>query len=489
MPPLSWSYKQIAEFPGKFEEYYNDHFGLRDSLVFYQQLFSFKLFNVSSSDFVTVGRDEWLFFNGDGAMHAFMGLMPLSSVYLQSCRWTLQDRRDWLAEQGIKYLFLPVPNKESIYPEFLPRRIQRRAGKSLYDQIISSLEEQPGFAEYLDLKKTFLEKKHDKQLYFRTDSHWNYNGAFVAYRDIVSGLTLQGIPVAPLSAQDLNWRTTDFSGDLTVLLHMYNTLHEVAPLVEVEHPCPSAPHRAAAPVAAAAGLAGFADDPRHFVMVQGCVDSKSTVLVIHDSFGEFLKPFLSNSFAKVFYVKRGLSEIKDFIEWARPDVIIDQRVERNLLLALAPDRAIETVLLKKRFPQSDNLVFRLDRRSTEEDFTHLPTVAVEQRADGLLIKSEEQYPFLSFTYDPGPGAAPLMVRMSLTSSQETQWLLYYATEEFSDFLPAHTISMPVQKGYNEFFFRLPYPGTAGKLQFHPGVAPGEYVLHSFSIKREGRGQL
>jgi len=41
-PQWGWSPDQIIEFPEKFEMYYDDHFGLREKLVFYQQFFSFK---------------------------------------------------------------------------------------------------------------------------------------------------------------------------------------------------------------------------------------------------------------------------------------------------------------------------------------------------------------------------------------------------------------------------------------------------------------
>lgn len=135
-----------------------------------------------------MGADGWLFFNGDGALDAFLGLKQLSPVHLQSYQWELMNRRDWLAEQGITYVFLPVPNKESIYPEYLPWWIRDNAGISLYDQIVGYLDGNIGFSEYIDLKKRFLKQKNEKQLYLMTDSHWNLYGVFSVYNAITKVL-------------------------------------------------------------------------------------------------------------------------------------------------------------------------------------------------------------------------------------------------------------------------------------------------------------
>jgi len=485
LPQLTWSPKQLEEFPEKFEQYYNDHFGLRDHLAFYQQLFSFKVFKISSSPIVTVGKDEWLFYNGDRAMLAYLGLTPISPVFLESYRWTLMDRRDWLAEKEIRYIFLPVPNKESIYPEFLPRRVRKNAGVSLYDQIISYLKNHPGFSEYLDLKNIFLGKKKSSRLYLKTDSHWNVNGAFLTYKHIVNKLKEQDIPVRLLRKEEIDWGTVDYSGDLAMFLNLYKFVTEIAPKMNEVKPYDK--HTADLNQTQQQNkleFEKFRHDPRNFVMVQEFSANTTSVLLIHDSFGGFLQPFLAQSFGTVYSVQRGFSEIKDFIDTVRPDVVIDQRVERNLLVALALDQSLQKELVKKQFPQSNNIRLHIDANSGDREFTSSVGVEVNSMDDGLQIQSEEQYPTLVFQYTSGDGEAPLMVRIQLSSHQQTKWLLYYTTEETTNFTPAHTLSMEVKKGYNEYFFRLPDPGSVGKIQFHPGDAPGEYLLHSFIVKRQ-----
>jgi hypothetical protein len=482
-PKLEWNLDQVVEFPAKFEKYYNDHFGLRDLLVSYQQFISYKVFKVSSSPFVTVGKDNWLFFNGDAALDAYLGFIQVSRVHLETYQWVLKDRRDWLAEKGIGYVFVPVPNKESIYPEHIPWRIKQNAGTSLYDQIVFCLNEHPGFSNYIDLKEVFFRQKENELLYLKTDSHWNMKGAFTAYRKIGVKVKEQNIPMHLLKKEDVNWKTVTFSGDLATYLHLQDCINEIAPEINGINPCEGTLGEIKQNEQETSIFNKFNGDSRNFVRVQECAENETSALVIHDSFGNFLWPFLNRSFGTVYYVNRGFNEIKDFIEAIQPDVVIDQRVERNILKALEPDRALENEMAGKQFHQLKHNLLQIDKNSGSAEVVSSAEVKVLSVDDGLQIRSEKQYPALGFQYDPGESKGSVVVQIRLSSQQETQCLLNYTTKEKSVFIPSHTLGLDVKKGYNEFYFRLPEPGTKGKLQFHPGAAPGEYLLHSFVVKR------
>ena len=483
LPKLEWALDQVLAFPKEFEKYYNDHFGLRDFLVSCQQFISYKVFKVSSTSSVTVGKDDWLFFNGDAALDAYLGLIQVAKVYLETYQWVLRDRKDWLTEKGIGYVFVPVPNKESVYPEHIPWRIKQNAGISLYDQIVFYLNKHPDFSNYLDLKKIFLRQKEDGLLYLKTDSHWNMKGAFVAYKRIGVKIKDQHIPMHLLDKDDINWKTVNFSGDLATYLHLQNRISEIAPDINGIKPCGQSLETITQNEQDTLIFDKFNGDSRNFVRVQECAENETSALVIHDSFGDFLRPFLNRSFGTVYYVNRGFNEVKDFIEAIQPDVVIDQRVERNILKALEPDRALENEMAGKQFHQLRHSLLQIDRNSGVTEVVSSAEVMVSSMADGLQIRSAKQFPALGFQYDPGNKEGSVVVQVRLSSQQNTQCLLNYTTEEESAFIPLHTLGLDVKKGYNEFYFRLPDPGPEGKLQFYPGVSPGEYLLHSFVVKR------
>lgn len=98
----------------------------------------------------------------------------------------IRSFRDQLQAQGIRLLVVPVPNKESVYPEMLAKRAEY-AGVVVCEQTRRLLDqlEQSGI-EYLDLFDVFRRAKEGKRpsdprpLFLAQDSHWSPEGARVA---------------------------------------------------------------------------------------------------------------------------------------------------------------------------------------------------------------------------------------------------------------------------------------------------------------------
>jgi hypothetical protein len=82
-----------------------------------------------------------------------------------------------LKERGIRFIFLPIPNKEDIYHEFLPDK--RRP--VFLDQLMEALTLRR--IETLNIQKCFEEaKRGGESLYIADDSHWNESGVKIAAR-------------------------------------------------------------------------------------------------------------------------------------------------------------------------------------------------------------------------------------------------------------------------------------------------------------------
>ncbi len=122
-----------------------------------------------------------------------MGQIPFSDQELKMWKRTLEERRDWLKEQGSEYVFVLAPTKAFIYPEFLPKRLQRKKqGQTRYVQLAQYLRKSSDIY-FIDLLPALLEEKRNREyplLYYKTDFHWNFYGSFIAYREIVTKLAL-----------------------------------------------------------------------------------------------------------------------------------------------------------------------------------------------------------------------------------------------------------------------------------------------------------
>jgi len=81
-----------------------------------------------------------------------------------------------LKKEGIRFIFLPIPNKENIYHEYLPN--SRRP--VFLGQLIQELKSRN--IETVDTQRAFEDEyqNHSMLLYFLDDSHWNPKGVKLA---------------------------------------------------------------------------------------------------------------------------------------------------------------------------------------------------------------------------------------------------------------------------------------------------------------------
>src|ERR1035441_2650174 len=102
------------------EAYFNDHFGFRKKLIRWFQNWKLGLFHDRTVYNVITGRNGWLFTSDLQMVEHYLGMKKLTPAELKSWQTLLEKRRDWLAQRGIKYLFVIPPDKQTIYPEELP---------------------------------------------------------------------------------------------------------------------------------------------------------------------------------------------------------------------------------------------------------------------------------------------------------------------------------------------------------------------------------
>ena len=141
---------------------------------------------------VVVGRDGWYFFK-PGLKYMLARHDPKKdSKGTNDAIGAIVDFRNQLAARGIHLLVVPVPNKESIYPDRLI------TGRKNIEPMIAprtrELMENLGAAniEFVDLFKEFRGALNEGQLYLAQDTHWSPIGIEVAARAISRRLTELG---------------------------------------------------------------------------------------------------------------------------------------------------------------------------------------------------------------------------------------------------------------------------------------------------------
>ncbi len=188
--PSGWH--GLQDYAAGLEVYFNDHFGCRKCLLQWHNRSRWALFKYQNNRNVLVGKDGWLFFTVGDSVDHYSGQLQFTAEELHDWQVLLERRRDWLARRGIAYLFVVTPDKHSIYPEELPDwLVKSKVGsQTKLDQFIAYMHEH-STVPVLDQRKVVLDAKPICPTYFKTDVHWNFFGAFVAYQELMQTLAQQ----------------------------------------------------------------------------------------------------------------------------------------------------------------------------------------------------------------------------------------------------------------------------------------------------------
>jgi alginate O-acetyltransferase complex protein AlgJ len=297
-PIIKWDY--LDPFPLAYENYYTDHFSFRNHLIRIKSLFIIKVFNQSPMpDRVLVGKENWLYHVKDELEH-YKATYLLSQAQLDSITDEMIRRKEYLNQKGIHLYFAIAPTKYTIYPEHLPSSIHKMNNLTRTDQVINVLKD--AGINVIDLRKPLLEAKGKNLLYFKTDNHWNPYGGFVASAYIID-LIKKDFPNLPsLSLNDYNITQISVKGGNTAhMLSMENQFEDISYKFEQINPI-----RAKEAKKTGYPLPPYFPDPSEYEIVyESGNDSLPSIIVIRDSFGQAVIPFLSQSFNRSLYIFDG----------------------------------------------------------------------------------------------------------------------------------------------------------------------------------------
>jgi hypothetical protein len=182
-----------ARWPGwsqlttkRLERWFNDRVGFRQELLDAHAISRWRWFGLPVSPAVAVGPNGWLFLQQSSLFDRPLGRQQGRDDHLR--RWVehLDERRRWLAERGIRYLVVIAPDKQSIYPEELPRSLQFLDDHPLLGEFHTRARDQG--IETIDLVPVLREAKARGRIYLINDTHWNGMGSWFATRAVLARL-------------------------------------------------------------------------------------------------------------------------------------------------------------------------------------------------------------------------------------------------------------------------------------------------------------
>jgi len=331
LPEFPDSRAALAAFPARFERFFDDRFGLRPTLVKIDHFAKVIVFGVSPVSKVLVGKSGWLYFKGEDTKafdRWYRGTDPFSDTQIAALREELLARTAFLASRGIPFIVVIVPEKYSVYPEFLPDWATPVVAKSSLDRVVADLARHPQL-NVIDLRAILRAAKAADRVYYQTDSHWNYLGSMVGYAALMQEATrlLPGLTTAPAERPPYVAGADYYSGDLTQMLGLPRVLREedIAPLGKI----------LAAPEKRCAQREAVGEPADTEVYVYRCPNApRVTALVYRDSNAIPLIPMLAENFARSTFVSSAQLD-SALVDRLRPDIVIEEMVERTLAFPAA----------------------------------------------------------------------------------------------------------------------------------------------------------
>jgi alginate O-acetyltransferase complex protein AlgJ len=222
-PQFKWNKKALLSFPARFEAAFSDRFGFRAFLVRTQALAKFYWLHMSPSSKVVLGRDGWLYLAE--SMDEYRGIRRLPFATIQKWLQEFKAKKAFFESRNIKYLVVIAPNKETVYPEFLPTNIRQIQNKLYIDDLMNAWPADSRL-NILDLREPLASAKSTGRLYLKTDSHWNQLGAALASDAIINRLSFWFPELQPQTNSHAFRTERGNAGDLSQLMGLADRMRE-----------------------------------------------------------------------------------------------------------------------------------------------------------------------------------------------------------------------------------------------------------------------
>lgn len=179
-------FKDIKNFPKKFENYFNDHLPFKNEIRKTRSKIYANIFGISSSSSVILGADGWLFFTGDTTLTDYNKTTSYSESEKKKIMNSLAKTNDILNNNNIDFYILVIPNKENVYREKLSN-VLKTNNKNQYSKTEDLIQyiKNNSTLKIIYPKDALVDAKKQYDTYYKYDTHWNNYGAYLGVIDLM----------------------------------------------------------------------------------------------------------------------------------------------------------------------------------------------------------------------------------------------------------------------------------------------------------------
>lgn len=262
---------------------------------------------------VIQGRFNWLYYAGDNSIAYYSGTNILSDEEMKEWAGLMQELKDACDEKGIQLGMMIMPNKEQVYPEYMPSYTVKTSKKreDIFTEYINNNTD-------VDFVYPIEELKSGKkyyEMYFPYDTHWTQAGAFVGTMALYEKMGIETTNLNDLEVLPTKFTQKGLIDTGSLDADMYTEDTDYVIFYKPQY------------------TVNWFDGEKSFIMPTNVYRSTSDnpdnkkILMIGDSFRLAMIPYLSQDYTELCVAHRNaLDDVKD--DFKDTDVLIVASVER-----------------------------------------------------------------------------------------------------------------------------------------------------------------
>ncbi|SFN39792.1 SGNH hydrolase-like domain-containing protein, acetyltransferase AlgX [Nitrosospira briensis] len=292
----------------------------------------------TNPDQVLIGKDDWLYLGeqyDNTISRNRRGATVEDAEVARIIGQATNSWSEWLSQKGVsKFRVMLSPDKTTIYPEFLPGWAQP-ATESATDTLLKNVSQ----GLYIDTRTALraAKSRFSESLYYKTDTHWNSLGAWVAFQAFQTEIARTETDLRWLTEQDVRISNVNErqGGDLAKFLRLKEILRddEVAIDIKSELPVETAQYDfETGRLKRSGGNPEIHTAQRPLLVKSKNALNQKRVLWLRDSFGTAIAPFMAATFSETVQLHYDAAHPEVFarlVEVYKPDYVFITVVERG----------------------------------------------------------------------------------------------------------------------------------------------------------------
>lgn len=275
-----------GNFKDKYNKYLDDQFVFRDEFITLKGV-SEKLLLKKENNGVYFGKDGYL----------LEKVLEVSDLKIEN---NIKYINKFIENNNLKTSIMIVPNSFYILRDKLPIKAKEIESKEIIDKIYKEVDK----ASSIDLIKP-LEDKKDDYIFYKTDHHWTTLGAFIGYKEYLNSLGKEAITLENFKEEkEFNFLGSYFSKSKNIFIepdiisyYDFNNLEIFIDGVKKESLIDRDYFKGRDKYSAF-----LSSNNKLTKIINKDLKTNEKLLVIKDSYGNSLVPFLTQSFKEVHVV-------------------------------------------------------------------------------------------------------------------------------------------------------------------------------------------